>query len=215
MAVVVRAEASEPLLGSVRPHAPAQHGTYDASMSSCASCASRTRYTALASPDDPPTTDPLTTHQQGVCVGRAAVAARARQHITPRRGCAPTQSRRAMGGSSSAFCASEPSSPMVSIVRLLCTIRNVLMLPSTRASSITAIACSPPNASAFRLLYGVGAALRYLCNCRTAPTETLSCRRHGRHDQHIYAPDHLVSFSWHSIGFRKSTGYIDPCRTHQ
>mmetsp|Transcript_37935 Transcript_37935/g.112318 ORF Transcript_37935/g.112318 Transcript_37935/m.112318 type:complete len:453 (-) Transcript_37935:164-1522(-) len=71
----------------------------------------------------------------------------------------PAHSSRAIGGSSSAFCCSLPSSPIVSIARYECTSRNVDMEQSTRAISTTAIAdsiserplqplpCSPPPAS--------------------------------------------------------------------
>jgi len=95
---------------------------------------------------------PLRTVHRCLRMDMAALTARPATGHDAMSSSSPTQSRRAMGGSSSAFCASEPSRPMVSIVRLLCTIRKVLMLPSTRASSITAIACSQNSGFSLGLL---------------------------------------------------------------
>lgn len=58
---------------------------------------------------------------------------------------APTASKLASEGSSSRFCASDPSSPIVSMHSELCTIRKVDMLASTRAISTTCTSPTFPN----------------------------------------------------------------------
>ncbi len=72
--------------------------------------------------------------------GRAAAAGR--EGGPGRGGCggAPIDLREARSGSSSALWRSEPSRPMVSMHRLLCTMRKVDMLASTRAISTTVMA---------------------------------------------------------------------------